>query len=451
MASRRGDDPDEDDDTPRRRPPSRSSRPAARRGPRPPIRRWSDEEPTDDDEEEDEAPRRPRPHARRAGPPAAAPSGGLFHRDRGPKEPVYFRARDSVFFEPLVALAIIAILLVSLYAYTSNWPPMYVVESDSMQHGSDDHVGLINTGDLVLAQSLPSTDIVPYIVGAQTGHSTYGEYGDVILYHPNGVTTGAPIIHRAIVFIEVNDDGSDSIPQLSGLPCGTEANAVYRTWSTPNGCGTDDVRGNLTLYGIGWMSVTISVPLASLGRSSGFLTMGDNNFDALGNGDPDQPFLSNLVEPGWVIGVARGMLPWFGALKLLFDGNAGEVPPQSWQWMGLSVVAVIGGALLLHYALRAEGIEDPRRKADEEASEDDDTDEGPPPGSGGGSRWLHPLRSWRADHAEEADDEEPPARSRKKTGAPARGTGGRPAPAVGRSPAKRGRPRADPDDEDDSL
>src|SRR5580700_5156813 len=111
-----------------------------------------------------------------------------------PKKSVYFRARDSLWFEPVVALCIIVLLLAGLFAYTQNWPPIYVVESDSMQHGPDDHVGLINTGDLVLAQSIPFNNIVPYVEGEQTGYTTYGEYGDVLLYHPYGVTTTTPII-----------------------------------------------------------------------------------------------------------------------------------------------------------------------------------------------------------------------------------------------------------------
>ncbi len=82
-----------------------------------------------------------------------------------PKRSVYFRARDSLWFEPVIAVCILVLLLASLFAYTQNWPPIYVVESDSMQHGPDDHLGLINTGDLILAQNIPTSDIVTYEVG----------------------------------------------------------------------------------------------------------------------------------------------------------------------------------------------------------------------------------------------------------------------------------------------
>ncbi|MCI4367628.1 MAG: S26 family signal peptidase, partial [Thermoplasmata archaeon] len=175
----------------------------------------------DDDRTEEEPKRSRRPTIRRRPSRSPPPHGGVKAWDAPPgsgteeppelpeeeadepgKEHVYFRARDSVWFEPLVALMIIVVLLVSLFAYTSNWPPVYVVESQSMQHGYTDQLGLINTGDLVLARQVPTSSIVPYIVGVQTGYSTYGEFGDVILYDPYGHTDVSPIIHRALLYLQ---------------------------------------------------------------------------------------------------------------------------------------------------------------------------------------------------------------------------------------------------------
>ena len=427
MASRRTHPDEEEDDEEEPRP--RRTHPAARRSARPrrhpPLRTWSsdaDDDPEEDAEEEDERP----PRRRRRG------DDGRGESPPG-KTPVYFRARDSIYFEPLVALAVIVVLLVSLFAYTANWPPMYVVESNSMQHGTTDQVGLINTGDLVLAQKTSEGAITPYEVGLQTGYSTYGEYGDVILYHPNGLGSGAPIIHRALLYIEVNSDQTYSFPALSGQLCGVAPNAVYSVSSSPSGCGTSHVTGTLSLFHVGWQSVLVRVDLASLGGSSGFLTMGDNNFDPANSsvGDPDQPYLSTLVQPGWIVGVARGMLPWFGSLKLLLDGNAGEVPAQSWEWMGLTVVGLVLLAIGIHAFLRAEGIEDERRKEQEEeerARSPRDSDDG---------RWHfpHPLRSWREGHDEDDEDEEPHPRHRRgRETSPTRRSwfGGRPKPEVGR-------------------
>ncbi|HTT26584.1 MAG TPA: S26 family signal peptidase, partial [Thermoplasmata archaeon] len=322
------------------------------------------------------------------------------------KEHVYFRARDSVWFEPLVALMIIVVLLVSLYAYTSNWPPVYVVESQSMQHGYDDELGLINTGDLVLARQVPTSSIVPYVVGLQTGYTTYGEFGDVILYHPDGNTNEAPIIHRTLLYLQYNANGTYSAPDLHGLLCGNGGNIVFSANSSGahKGCSTIGMRGTLTLFGIGWQSVPVQIPLdpTYLGTHDGFVTMGDNNFDG-GLGATDQAgLLSKLVQPGWVIGVARGMIPWFGALKLAIDGNDTEVPAQSWQYMGITLVGLFLAALGLHLFLRAEGVEDERRKRAEAESAPEE--EASPKKPRGRFRW----RVWERDEGEEEPEDVPP-------------------------------------------
>lgn len=423
-----GPDDDEEDEEP--------TGPARRRGPRRPVqrrqlRRWTDgsasDESDDEDEEEADAAEEPR-RAWRAGP-----------RERWP---VYYRARDSVWFEPAVALAVIVVLLVSLWAYTQNWPPVYVVESSSMQHGTADQLGLINTGDLVLAQQTTADRVVPYFVGMQTGYTTYGEYGDVLLYHPDGLANVVPVIHRAIVYLDYNADGTFSIPELSGLPCGSAATAVYRV-SGANACATSHVNGTLTLLGIGWQNVTVTVDLSSIGLHSGFLTMGDNN---LVNGDPnrgvpDQPSISSLVEPGWIVGAARGMIPWFGAVKLLLSGQASEVPSQSWQAMGLALAGIILLGFAIHYVFRAEGVEDPRRRLEEEeagtpdegyADEDEEEEE---------RRW----RFWRRRRSEDDEEEEPEAprphrRAEHSSGHAAGARRGRPKPKVRRETRGRHRP-----------
>ncbi len=432
-------DPDEDPDSDdveeeerkSRRPSRRHVTQHERHRRRESVRRWRSGE---EDEEEE------------------APVGKTTGRPR-----VFWRARDSLYFEPLVALAIVVVLLVGLYAYTQNWPPVYVVQSSSMQHGSSDVLGIINTGDLVLAQKVPNGTIVPYVVGMGEGYSTYGEYGDVLLYQPNG-GSGTPIIHRAILFLVWNPASrSYSAPDLEGLPCGNSSRAVYATPGTPGECRTTDLTGTLDLYRIGWMSVNVSLNLAApaLGEHSGFLTMGDNNYVCTGPGicigEPDQggatvPVISTLVEPGWVVGVARGMIPWFGALKLLLAGQAGLVPSQSWQFLGLTIAGIILLAVGIHYALRVEGIETPLRKEEEEeereSEEEDDEEETERRG------WLRSLRPWhRSDDEEDKDDEEQArSKSSSRTTDSSSARRGRPRPRVKPSRKER-RSRADKDDD----
>lgn len=431
---------DSDDELPPRSPPRRGARGSRRHGRSAPgVKPWSadGEFPEDDSTESEED------------------SGfrGLLHR---PKRPVFFRARDSLFFEPLVALAIIVLLLVSLYAYTQNWPPVYVVESESMQHGLTDQVGLINTGDLVLAQRVSLTQVTPYFVGLQTGYSTYGEYGDVVLYHPNGVDGGTPIIHRALLYLQYEGNGSYSIPELGGLSCGTSPQAAYSSQGG-NGCAYLHLRGTLKLFRIGWRDATVSIDLASMGGHSGFLTMGDNNFAAGGGGvigETDQGYgLSSLVAFDWVVGVARGMIPWFGAVKLYLQGNAGMVPPQSWEFMGLSLIALGLLAFGIHYAFR------PREERTHEhgdrssdPDEEDDGEEVPP---------VHPrwrgLRAWMGGSSEPSDEgEEGPTEPARRGRGPShgsarsswRGRRGRPRPTVLRSKEKPHHASRHRDDED---
>ncbi|MGA8710165.1 MAG: S26 family signal peptidase [Thermoplasmata archaeon] len=424
-----------------------------------------EEEPTDEeDEEEASTPRRRRKApARRAHPrPRPSPirrwrsseeeSDGPTREDTAGSgtKTIYWRARDSLFFEPLVALAIVVLLLVSLFAYTQNWPPVYVVESDSMQHGSSDQIGLINTGDLVLAQKMSLSDITPYVTGLQTGYTTYGEYGDVLLYWPNGQTT-TPIIHRAILYLSWNPLGYYNATDLSGiLPCGSKVNATYAylptgPGSTPN-CNTTKLSGTLDLHHIGWDSLSIYLDLSApaLGRHSGFLTLGD------GNSEPDQngsavPAISELVEPGWIIGVARGMIPWFGSVKLLLQGQAGEVPPQSWQFMGLTIIGAILIAFGIHYALRTEGIETTLRKDEEEAAR---AEAGPSADEPLFRRFVSMLRRDRSEDEEEDEDEESstPRHRTRPPPSPPHSRRGRPVPHV-----RRNHKTAKKTDSDDEL
>jgi len=421
------DDAEEEEPGPRRRarPQSRSS---TRRQPRPPMRRWRASADEEEEEEDVAAPEKP------------GPAG---------KKPIYWRARDSLFFEPLVALAIIVVLLVSLFAYTQNWPPVYVVESGSMQHGSADQLGLINTGDLVLAEKVPTSSITPYVTGQRTGYSTYGEYGDVLLYSPNG-QSGTPIIHRAILFMQWDPGGWYNVTDLTGLPCGVPG-AVYATPGTPAssglpaGCATTHLTGTLDLFNIGWKPVNISLDLSApaLGEHSGFLTMGDNN------SFPDQtgsstPAISSLVEPGWIVGVARGMIPWFGALKLLLEGNAGEVPPQSWEYLGITVAGIILAAFGIHYALRTEGIETPLRRKEEEVARVEHEAEA---GESAPRRWFSKLRRHHPDDEEESAAPPPKHHRTRPPPSPKPSSRGRPAPHVRRPP----KPAKKSDEDDDEL
>ena len=112
----------------------------------------------------------------------------------------------SVVRDLFLAFIVVLIVLGALMAYCRVWPPVVVVESGSMMHDAESHIGVIDTGDMVLVRKVNDrSDIVTYPEGEATNYRTYGSYGNVIVFNPNGDLNSTPIIHRAILWIEAND------------------------------------------------------------------------------------------------------------------------------------------------------------------------------------------------------------------------------------------------------
>src|SRR5512136_1059345 len=110
-----------------------------------------------------------------------------------------------------IALLLVVLVLVAMFAYTGLWPPIVVVESNSMMHGTDNlsHIGTIDTGDLVLVRKVTKpSDISTFVDGLSSGHRTYGDFGDVVIYWRGGSHVGTPIIHRALIYLQANPDGA---------------------------------------------------------------------------------------------------------------------------------------------------------------------------------------------------------------------------------------------------
>jgi signal peptidase len=160
-------------------------------------------------------------------------------------------ARDIVF-----VLIIVGILASIVYSYSGTLTPLVAVESGSMEPH-------INIGDIVFIQK--STDIVTYQEGKSKNYATFGNYGDVIVYKPNGDAHKTPIIHRAMYWVNVGD----------ALPNGQRA------------------------------------------TQSGYVTKGDHNLDY------DQPFLYGgapivyPVKPEWIVGKAKFSVPYLGNIRLI--------------------------------------------------------------------------------------------------------------------------------------
>ena len=240
-----------------------------------------------------------------------------------------------------VGIAIGSVLIVFLltFAYSGNWPPMVVIESGSMEHDNNplyseprySHIGTIDTGDLVIVKQAEKKDIVTYLEGKKTDYKKYGDYGDVIVYYKNGIETYngqpvTPVIHRAMAWVEVvdKDNGTYYIPEI-----------------------------NTTFYG--------KIQLAEIGlgggasiqnlQNSGYITKGDST----GNPHPDQLTHYDItgssvqpVDPDWIVGMAKGELPWFGLIKLRVTqpDNYYNAPPECRTMLWLSMFVVLAGPVL---------------------------------------------------------------------------------------------------------
>ena len=275
-------------------------------------------------------------------------------------EPVRRKRRGPVFLflrDAGIALAFVASILLVMYAYTGLWPPLVVVESESMMHSDDNtsYIGVIDTGDMVLVKDVDDEDdVVTYVEGVSTGHRTYGDFGDVIIYNKMGNPAGTPIIHRAVLFLEVNPDGES-------YRCDALADLPAEKWGlTGNEDSWDHLTESVLLYHYGYKDVTVTIGVGEIldafrfnPPTSGFITRGDHNTWI------DQRYhdSSTPVDASWVVGKARGELPWFGLLKLWFsDTLKSEAPENSvrnlWISMIIIVVTPIALDVVLTYRVR---------------------------------------------------------------------------------------------------
>lgn len=245
-----------------------------------------------------------------------------------------------------VALIVVGLILAGLFLYTGNWPPMVVVESGSMQHSSTyAYLGDLNIGDIVLVKKISSaSQVSTFVDGASTGVSSYGEFGNVIVYRPYGSHAVTPIIHRAILYLQYNSSGGGyDVPSLQRLP--------ISQWYilTPGGKSHDylNVKYNIVILGVGYTHTPVSVPISSfLGKAdySGFVTMGDHNHAVYGENSTDQSLgiFPLPVKPQWIDGVAVGDMPYVGLIKLFLSGGIpSETPANSIEALIVIVTAVV--------------------------------------------------------------------------------------------------------------
>jgi signal peptidase len=274
--------------------------------------------------------------------------------DAGAQESARARSRRELVNtvrDVVIAALAVMVLLATLYAYCGVWPPMVVIESNSMMHGEDSQIGVIDTGDLTLVKHVDDRGgIVTYVEAANRrdpnfGFRTYGDLGNVIIYKKSGLA-GTPVIHRAIAWLEYNASASDPAHDVykGDLPdIGVYAVTEYTVTGLKSYYPGQPDRP---------LVIHISTILLHSARSSrphdGFLTKGDHNPIFDNGAGVDQEALQTapgvFVEPvrlEWVIGRAEGELPWFGLIKLWISGQPSQTFPPT------SVRALVATILLL--------------------------------------------------------------------------------------------------------
>lgn len=228
-------------------------------------------------------------------------------------------------------------------------PPVVVVESGSMMNcdqGPATHslqcgannfgrLGTIDPGDLVFVRDVESQGDVATL--AEGGRTHHGKPGDVIVY---ARSAGAPIIHRAMFWLEVHADGTYSIPDLGLRNISSLDQPALR----------DAAR-----WGLVGHCPTIPAPPPDP-AFSGWITKGDNN--------PCWDQGSNIralpVQPDEVIGKARGEVPWMGLLKLWVYDLFGRDPNHHYDlapkdlrgFMWAGVIVIVGGPWLVETLLK---------------------------------------------------------------------------------------------------
>ncbi len=290
----------------------------------------------------------------------------------------------------IIAFIIVIIIIGSIYLYTGNWPPVVVVESNSMQHSNDEsYLSVIDTGDLVLVKKIDGrNDVVTYMEGLRTGHETYSEFGDVLIFRKNGYTDTTPVIHRAIIWVEYNETGeSFDIPELKHHKAGVGDEGEWyvvggeQRWY--------NLSGTIVLKDIGHDHLPVTINLGTIlgiygsqgvEPHSGFITLGDNNRGSYDQGNMDDGHGDRVrpVKPEWIVGKGRGELPWFGLIKLYFQNQSirETAPSNSWTMLFVTLVLIIGVPIcidifLILYERRKAKMEEKKEKEEEEEEEEE--------------------------------------------------------------------------------
>lgn len=216
--------------------------------------------------------------------------------------------------------AVIIAVFAGIFAASGVRPPQTVVESESMQHGIGSQIGVIDTADMIILRDKNKVSIRSFVDGYSTGYRAFGSYGDVIVYD-RGAGLNA-VIHRAILWLDNNGNGTWSAPSLKDYPSDR--------WSCTGGTDCSELSGRLTLRYLGHSgNVTASInldDLADKGSKSGFITMGDNN--SLFDQPSSVSGVNGLISYEQIKSVAWIEVPWVGVFNMALNENMSKIDKE---------------------------------------------------------------------------------------------------------------------------
>jgi signal peptidase I len=217
----------------------------------------------------------------------------------------------SIARELLWVVIVVGAIAAALFAVSGTWPAVVTIESESM-------VPHMNVGDLVfVVQADRFGPVQTWTEGKEAGYTKFGDYGDVIIYNPNGGTKSPipfiggihPIIHRAMVYEEQNS----TLVAYVNPSGGKHSPTVYIPVTKDNFTAQGSIIPSQD------PDIGFIVPLNSTNTHGGYITKGDNNWRSdqgsglshyLGLG-PIEP-----VKKEWVVGKALFTIPLIGYLPL---------------------------------------------------------------------------------------------------------------------------------------
>ena len=244
----------------------------------------------------------------------------------------------------LWVVGVVACIALALYLICGTWPAVVTVESGSMEPH-------MNIGDLVVVVAPDRFGpLETWDAAHTTGYQKFGDYGDVIIYRPNGQTdfwaqigllplsSQHPIIHRAMTWVDagspepayLNPYGGKVTPQ-EYVPLATTNTTTfgYYILYPANGTPPDNITQDAKGMGFSTASAKYFLPEQFIVQDQGYvrysaptthggyITKGDNNpvsdegYIVVNNNQTIEP-----VEKPWVVGKALFTVPYIGLLPL---------------------------------------------------------------------------------------------------------------------------------------